>query len=221
MNYEFLTKTKIFQGLSEEETKSVLKCLQAYTRNYKKGEVIYRTGSLVDAMGIVLSGSVNTEQNDAWGNLSILDNIGRGRVFAEAYVCASKERLLVDVVAAEQTEVLFINADKVVNTCTSACPFHVQLIRNMLSVMASKNLILSRKISHTTPKSIRGRLLSYLSYQAISQGKFQFEIPFNRQQLADYLCVDRSAMSNELSRMQKEGLLSYERNRFYLKEHYE
>ncbi|HIU77443.1 MAG TPA: Crp/Fnr family transcriptional regulator [Candidatus Pelethocola excrementipullorum] len=220
MNYAFISKTKMFFGLSEEETESVLTCLKAYTKKYKKGEVIYRAGSMIEDIGLVLSGSVNVEQNDAWGNLSILDNIGRGRVFAEAYVCAAKEMMMVDVVAAEQTEVLFLHADRLIHTCKSSCPFHTQLIGNMLSIMATKNLNLSRKISHTTPKSIRGRLLSYLSYQAMSLGKFEFEIPFNRQQLADYLCVDRSAMSNELSRMQKEGIITYEKNKFILKEQY-
>lgn len=221
MNYTFISKTKIFQGLSEKETEDVLVCMQAKTKTYRKGEMIYRSGSIVDSIGLVLSGSVNIEQNDAWGNVSILDNIGRGRVFAEAYVCAEKEVLTIDVVAAEQSEILFLNLDKVISICGNTCPFHVKLVRNMLSVMAFKNLNLSRKISHTTPKSIRGKLLSYLSYQAMSQGKFQFEIPFNRQQLADYLCVDRSAMSNELSKMQKEGLLSYNKNSFCLKETFE
>ncbi|WP_230399779.1 Crp/Fnr family transcriptional regulator [Novisyntrophococcus fermenticellae] len=221
MNYTFISKTKIFQGLSEKETEDVLVCMQANTKTYRKGEMIYRSGSIVDSIGLVLSGSVNIEQNDAWGNVSILDNIGRGRVFAEAYVCAEKEVLTIDVVAAEQSEILFLNLDKVISICGNTCPFHVKLVRNMLSVMAFKNLNLSRKISHTTPKSIRGKLLSYLSYQAMSQGKFQFEIPFNRQQLADYLCVDRSAMSNELSKMQKEGLLSYNKNSFCLKETFE
>lgn len=221
MDYGFISKTKIFQGLSEKETEDVLVCMQANTKMYRKGEMIYHSGSVVDSIGLVLSGSVNIEQNDAWGNVSILDNIGRGRVFAEAYVCAEKEVLTIDVVAAEQSEILFLNLDKVISICGNTCPFHVKLVRNMLSVMAFKNLNLSRKISHTTPKSIRGKLLSYLSYQAMSQGEFQFEIPFNRQQLADYLCVDRSAMSNELSKMQKEGLLSYNKNVFCLKETFE
>lgn len=218
MNYDFISKTGIFCGISSQDAASMMKCLQTYTRQYKKGEAVYRAGEQIDAMGLVLSGSVTIEQNDVWGNQSILDNAGRGQVFAETYACAPGEPLMVDVIAAEDTEILFLNTARVIKTCSSACEFHNRLVRNLLAVMASKNLNLTRKISHITPKSIRSRLLSYLSYQAIRQGTYQFEIPFNRQQLADYLCVDRSAMSNELSKMQKEGLLSFYKNKFHLNE---
>ncbi len=218
MNYQFLTRTQLFLGLGAEDIESALNCLQARTKVYKKGEIICRAGNIIEEMGLILSGSVNIEQFDAWGNVSIHGNAGRGEVFAEAYACIPDEILMVDVTAAEPTEILFLNTNRVLNICTSTCPFHIRLVRNMLTVMASKNLNLSRKISHITSKSIRGRLLSYLSDQAIRRGQYQFEIPFNRQQLADYLCVDRSAMSNELSRMQNDGLLTFHKNKFCLKE---
>ena len=123
---------------------------------------------------------------------------------------------MVDVVATKDTEVLFLNTEKVLSTCSSSCYFHNQLIHNLVSVLAFNNVKLVNKINHISYKSIRGRLLSYLSSQAIQQGKYSFEIPFNRQQLADYLCTDRSAMSNELSKMQNEGLISFHKNRFEL-----
>ena len=123
---------------------------------------------------------------------------------------------MVNVVAAESTKVLFLDMRKALQICSHACAHHNKLIRNLLSISAQKNLNLSRKIFHTSPKSIRGRLLSYLSYQAVRSGSQSFVIPFNRQQLADYLNVDRSALSNELSKMQRDGLLHVEKNHFDL-----
>lgn len=216
MNVYLLTKTELFRGITFEEAKAMLACLEAKTKQYQKGEYIYRAGDFVRAMGLVLSGSVHVEHDDVWGNKSILDNIGVGQVFAETYSCLPEEPLMIHVIAAEKTDVLFLDMDKLLNTCQSSCRFHSRLIQNLLSVTARKNLILTRKIFHTAPKSIRGKLLSYFSSQAILQGKYQFEIPFNRQQLADYLGVDRSALSSELSKMKQEGLLSFEKNKFSL-----
>ena len=125
---------------------------------------------------------------------------------------------MVSAVAAEDTEVLFLNVERVLNTCPETCSHHSRLIRNLLTVSSRKNLDLSRRIFHTSSKSIRGRLLSYLSSQAVLLGKREFEIPFNRQQLADYLSVDRSALSNELGKMQREGLLEFHKNHFLLNE---
>ena len=167
-------------------------------------------------MGILLSGSVSIENDDVWGNKSILDKIGPGQVFAETYACVPDEPLMISIVATEPTEILFLDMSRVLNICSNACGFHNQLIRNLLSVSLQKNLSLSRRIFHTSSKSIRGRLLSYLSFQATQQGSYDFQIPFSRQQLADYLSVDRSALSNELGKMQKEGLLRVERNHFTL-----
>lgn len=218
MKYENLIKTKLFRGIEAEDLKAMLQCLGAFTQNYKKDEVIYRTGERILAMGIVMSGSVNVENHDVRGNKNILDNIGCGQVFAEAYACVPGERMMVDATAAEDTEILFLNVGKVLKTCPKSCVFHSRLIANLLEVLAIKNLNLTRKISHISPKTIRERLLSYLSFQAMQQGEYDFEIPFNRQQLADYLGVDRSAMSNELGKMQREGLLVCKKSRFHLRE---
>lgn len=216
MDYLFLSKTVLFRGVSPEEVRSMLDCLSAEKRQYQRGDVIYHAGDVITSMGLVLSGSVSIENNDVWGNTSILDNVGTGQVFAETYACVPGEPLMIRVVAAEATEVLFLNTNRILNICSNACGFHNKLIRNLLAISAQKNLNLSRRIFHTSSKSIRGRLLSYLSFQAVRQGSREFDIPFNRQQLADYLSVDRSAMSNELSKMQKEGLLKVKRSHFLL-----
>lgn len=218
MNYNLLIKFVLFRGMTEQEAKDVLVCLQAETRKFNKGDTIYHMGDSIGAMGMVLSGSVNIENDDIWGNKNILDNISVGQVFGETYACLPSEPLMINVVAAENAEVLFLEVSRLLTTCANACGAHNRLVQNLLWVTTQKNLALSRKIFHTTPKSIRGRLLSYLSTQAVREGNSHFFVPFNRQQMADYLCVDRSAMSNELSKMKQEDLLDFHKNEFWIKE---
>lgn len=217
MDTLFLSNTNLFRGTTPDEVAAMLPCLMAEEKYFRKDEVIYRAGDIVHKIGMVITGSVSIENDDIWGNKSILDKIGPGQVFAETYACAPGEPLMVSVVAAESTGVLFLDVAKTLQTCSSACGHHGKLIRNLLTISAQKNLILSRRIFHTSAKSIRGRLLSYLSYQATWEGKHEFDIPFNRQQLADYLSVDRSALSNELGKMQREGMLTVNRNHFCIK----
>lgn len=212
-----LSETQLFRGIEEQEIDSLLQCLAATKREYKKGEVILSEGTITESLGIVLSGMAIISCSDIWGNNSILGDIAPGAVFAEVYACIPGEPLRISVSAAEDTIVLFMNVGRVLSTCTNACPFHTKLVRNLLTVCAYKSLQLSQRILHTSSKSIRGRLMSYFSQCAKSSGSCSFQIPYNRQQLADYLGVDRSAMSNELSKMQKEGLIEYQRNQFLLK----
>lgn len=212
-----LSKIPIFQGIEEPEIASLLQCLQATERTYQKGETILSEGSITENMGIVLSGMALISCGDIWGNTSVLGHVTPGAVFAEVYACIPGEPLLITVSAAEDTTVLFMNVGRILSTCTNACPFHTRLARNLLTACAHKSLQLSQRILHTSSKSIRGRLMSYFSQCAKQTGNHTFQIPYNRQQLADYLGVDRSAMCHELSKMQKEGLISYEKNRFLLK----
>ena len=216
MDHLFLSRTILFRGASPEEVQAMLTCLQAEVRSYAKGQVIYHAGDTVSAMGLVLSGSVSIENDDVWGNKSILDRVHPGQVFAETYACVPGEPLMISAVAAEPSEILFLDMSRVLHLCSSSCDFHNKLVRNLLSIASQKNLNLSRRIFHTSAKSIRGRLLSYLSFQSVQQGSREFDIPFNRQQLADYLSVDRSALSNELSKMQRDGLIRVDRSHFTL-----
>ena len=213
-----LSDTLLFRGLNEDEITSLLTCLNAMKRSYKKGEVILSEGSITENIGIVLSGMAMISCSDVWGNNSILGNVAQGSVFAEVYACIPGQPMLVTVSAAEDCEILFMNVGKVLTVCSNACPFHSRLARNLLSVCAKKGLQLSQRILHTSPKSIRGRLMSYFSECAKRAGSSSFIIPYNRQQLADYLNVDRSTMCNELSKMQRDGLIEYEKNKFVLKE---
>lgn len=216
MNFLYLSKTALFQGSTAEETEKILSCLGAGEKHYRKEEIICHMGDTVTSLGVVISGSVLIENDDIWGNRSILDRVGPGQIFAETYACVPGEKLMVNVTAAEDTVILFLDVGRIIRTCPNSCAYHSKLIRNLLSISAQKNLNLSQRIFNTSSKTIRGRLLSYLSDQAVLRGEQQFDIPFNRRQLADYLGVDRSAMSNELSKMQREGLIRVERNHFEL-----
>ncbi|MGN1141426.1 MAG: Crp/Fnr family transcriptional regulator [Oliverpabstia sp.] len=216
MNCIFLSKTVLFRGIQASEIEEMMSCLGARETKYKKGEFIYRTGDLVESMGLVLSGNVHIESDDIWGNKSLLDSVGPGQFFAETYACLPGEPMMVNVFARQDSEILFINIRKLMEVCHNTCAHHSKLIQNLLTLSAQKNLNLSRRIFHTSSKTIRGRLLSYLSSEALRQGKYEFTIPYNRQQLADYLGVDRSALSNELSKMQKDGILVTDKNNFKL-----
>ena len=213
-----LSNTQLFYGLKEDEITSLLDCLNAEKRSYKKGEVIISEGSTTENSGIVLSGMVMISCCDIWGNNSILGNAAPGSIFAEVYACIPGQPLLVTVSAAEDTSILFMNVGRILTTCSNACPFHARLAQNLLTVCAHKNLQLSQRIQHTSSKSVRGRLMSYFSECAKHFGSNSFLVPYNRQQLADYLNVDRSALCNELSKMQKDGMIEYTRNHILLKD---
>ena len=218
MNTFFLAITQLFRGISESEITELLLCLEAHERSFQKGDTIFRAGSSVDEFGLVLSGSINIVVNLYWGNSIIFGHVGTGEVFAENYAAVPGKELACDVVACENTRVLFLKMQSVMTTCRMGCAYHNRIIQNMLRISAQKNLNMSSRMMHTASKSLRERLLSYLSEQALERGSAHFTIPFNRQQLADYLAVNRSAMSNELSKMQEEGLITFRKNEFILNE---
>lgn len=216
MDYQLLASSPLFHGTTPKEIETMLSCLKAKERNFSKNTFLYRAGEQVHELGLVLSGSVSIESDDLWGGHTILDRVGPGRVFAETYACIPGEALMVNVVAMEVASVLFLDIRSMLQTCTSACSCHQKIIYNLLTIATQKNLTLSRRSLHTVPKTIRARLLSYLSFQALQQGRRDFYIPFYRQQLADYLNVDRSTLSAELGKMKKDGLLQVEKNHFLL-----
>ena len=211
-----LAGTPLFVGVSPHEVDAMLSCLDARRRTFDEGAFVMREGDASRAIGVVLAGAVRMERTDAWGGRSILGRAAFGETFAEAYACAPGSRMGVDVVAASPSVVLLLDVERVLTTCPSACAFHARLLRNLLGAIAAKNLQLSRKISDITPRTIRQRLLSYLSAQARAAGSRHFSVPFNRQQLADYLCVDRSALSHELAKMREEGIVDFDRGDFRL-----
>ena len=212
-----LENSELFYGITETEIESMLKCLSANIRCCQKGDYVFRRGECVNSAAMLLEGSIHIQKEDFWGNLSILSEISEGDVFGEVYACLGNEKILYNAVAVKQSIVLFLDINRVLTMCPSACPFHGRLIRNLLSVMASKNKMLTQKLEHMSQRTTREKLLSYLSEQSLRAGSSAFDISFNRQQLADFLSVDRSAMSNELCKMRDEGILSFERNHFILR----
>lgn len=210
-------KTPLFRGIGEESLAEMFACGGARYKSYTKGEVLLRAGCVTREVGIVQSGSVNIENIDLWGNKSILSNVPAGQVFAETYAFCH-EPMMVDVVAAEETEVLFLNMDVLIHTPHPESGWQAVLVQNLLNISLHKNLALSERIFCTAPKTVRGRLLLYLSNQAAKAGSKHFRIPFDRQGLADYLNLDRSALSKELGRMRDEGILETTKNEFTLHE---
>lgn len=206
----------LFHKINETELKSLLVCLSATQKHYKKSQPIFRAGESVQTVGIVLTGNVHVVQEDFWGNRSILANVEAGGLFGESFSCAETEKIPVGVIAVQTSEILWIDYRKIVTTCSSSCVFHTTLIQNMLRILAQKNVLLTEKMELLTRRTTREKLLAYLSAQAQRAGSAEFSIPFNRQELAEYLSVDRSAMSNALSKMQKEGVLRYQKNQFEL-----
>ncbi len=209
-------QSKLFKGIGEHEAVSMLSCLGAYQRSYQKGDCVFRKGERITAVALLLEGAVHIRKEDYWGNLSILNEISAGEVFGETYACLEAGEMLNNAVAVKNSQVLFLDVKRVLTTCSSACQFHGKLIQNLLSVLALKNKMLTQKLEHMSQRTTREKLLSYLSEQSLREGRPSFDIPFNRQQLADFLSVDRSAMSNELCRMRDEGILEFERNHFVL-----
>ncbi len=209
-NYRDLT---LFMGMSDKEIVSCLSELKAKEKQYKKDQTIFHAGSTTSVMGVVLSGSVTIESNDMWGNRTILSLIGKNEFFAETYALLKDEVMLVDAVANEDSLILLLNLDAVRSEKVS---WASKLISNLLTISARKNLHLSGRGFHTAPKSIRGRVLSYLNSVSLQKQKTSFDIPFDRQQLADYLNVERTALSKELGKMQKDGLIKYHKNNFVI-----
>ena len=202
----------LFRGLTPAEWDALAQSGQLRTKTFSRHEIIFHAGSRIHEVGVVLRGSVHIENLDLWGTKTILSNIPAGQVFAETYAFCG-DAMLVDAVAAEDCEVRFVNAAAFSGGSSAG---QDKLLHNLLAVSMRKNLSLSQRIFCTTPKTVRGRLLTYFSAQTAACGRLEFDIPFNRQQLADYLNLDRSALSKELCRMRDEGLLQFEKNHFVL-----
>lgn len=215
MDFDFLLQTRLFHGLTAPELSAALAGLQASEKVYAKGARIFSAGEATNRFALVLSGSVTVESNDFWGNRTILGNIDRGQVFAETFALLPEEPLLVDVNANEDCHLLFITVDVLLSGEDGERPSWMRkLSSNLLSISLHKNLMLSRRSFHTAPRSVRARVMSYLNTLCLQTGSDTFTIPFDRQQLADYLNLERSALSKELGKMQRDGLIAFKKNRF-------
>lgn len=212
-----IRSSSLFSGISETELAVMLSCLETREERFPKDTFLLRTGDTAESIGLVLSGSVLVVQEDIWGNRNILSKAGPGQTFAAAYACAPGSLLNVSVLAETPVTAMFLNVKRVLNVCPSACEHHSRIIRNLLGELAEKNLRFGEKLTHMGQRTTRAKLMSYFSAEAQRLGTYEFDIPFSRQQLADYLAVERSGLSLELGKMRSEGLLDFHKSHFILK----
>lgn len=213
---EVLKRCALFRDIREEDYAPLLSCFAARPRRYEKGEVILEEGDPAEYVGIVLSGTVQVIRVDYYGNRSIMAKLGPAGIFAEAFSCAGVSAMPVSVVAAEDAEILLLQAERMIRSCGNACDFHNLMIHNLLQVVAQKNLLCNRKIEIMSRRTTREKLMTYLTMEAKRLGRSSFSIPYDRQELADYLEVDRSGLSAEISKLRKEKILLCRKNAFTL-----
>ncbi len=211
-----LSRCALFDGIGHDELGAMLSCLGARVMSVKKNQLIAQEGDPADAVGIVLSGSAQLVKEDYYGNRSIVARIEPGELFGESFACAGVETLPVSIVATADSQVMRIDCRRITVSCTNACAFHSRMIFNLLRVVASKNLVFNQKIEITSKRTTREKLMTYLLSQAKLHNSDSFTIPYDRQALADYLGVERSAMSAEISKLRKEGIIECEKSQFRL-----
>ena len=217
MEKDFATfRSPLFDRIRPEDMPGMLGCIGYHVRSYEKGEIIAFEEEKINLVGVVLKGAVDMIKEDVWGNRTMLVRTYRSDIFGETFACGEDSMATVSFMAAEDSEVLFLSFCRVMHTCTHACVFHQTLIENMVRLIARKNRELMRKVEVVSQKTLREKILAYLSVQAQSQGKNEFEIPLGRVELAEYLCADRSALTRELAKMKTEGLIDYRKNYFQI-----
>jgi len=214
---DILALSPLFFQIRKEEMGTMLTCLNAKQSAFSKGETVLKEGAPANLIGVVLSGMVQVIRVDYFGNRSMMAKLGPSDLFAEAFALAGVEDMPVSVVAAENCEVMLIDVSRITYTCVRACGFHQQMIYNLMRILALKNLACNQKIEVMSKRSTREKLMAYLLLQAKRAGSDSFVIPFDRQELADYLEVDRSGLSSEIGKLRREGVLTCEKNRFTFK----
>lgn len=213
---DLLCDTPLFQNINQADMEPMLNCLDPYVRFYKKGNYITHSGESVNSVGVVLRGTVHMLNEDVWGNTAILAIMPEKSIFGETFVCSGSYNSTVSFRAVADCEVLFLSFDKILHSCSKACEFHHQLIDNMVILIAKKNIQLMEKVEIISRKTLREKILIYLSHQAQRTSNLCFTVPMGRLELADYLGADRSALSRELSRMKDDGLIDYDKSTFRL-----
>ncbi|WP_166079888.1 Crp/Fnr family transcriptional regulator [Xiamenia xianingshaonis] len=211
-----ICSTVLFNGVSQEEAATMLPCLNARERNYEHGEYIFRAGQTTSSLGVVLDGRVRVEVSNAWGDISILETRGPGELFALGYACLPNEPLDIDVVADCDARIALIEAKRMIHPCPTQCLCHTMVAGNLMRALASRNLEMNRRAMATTPKTVRGKIMAYLSQVQKLAGTQSFDIPYSQTKLANFLGVDRSTLSAELSQLRKDGAIDYKGRRYTL-----
>ena len=214
--YNQIKNSPVFYGMNDEELRGLLECFHARVRKYEKEEMIIRQGDVISNIYLILDGGVNIEKDSYWGRRIIISRLGKNQNLALSFVGSKNVESSVDAITVEYTLVLILSYEKCTSMCQNACTRHKVLINNLFQILSKENVELIQKIENVSQKTIRDKVLTFLSNEAQKNHSNEFDIQFNRQDLADYLNVDRSAMSFELSKLQKEGLIKYNKNHFEL-----
>lgn len=213
---DILKSCSLFDDIDEDNLMTMLNCLRAKVRHYGKNQSIMSEGEKTADIGIMLKGKAQLIRDDYYGNRSIIDNIRPSQLFAESFVCAGEDIVPIDIVATEDSEVMLIDGHHILHTCANACSFHNRMIFNLMRIVAAKNIIFDRKMEITSKRTTREKLMTYLMQQAKFHKSRCFTVPYDRQELADYLEVDRSGLSAEISKLRREGVLECRKNEFRL-----
>ena len=214
MDYRQMSKLPLFDGINEQDFPVMLGCVGYSTVKYEKGDYIILEQDHVKNVGVVLSGAVHMIKEDIWGNKTILAHIKSGELMGESFVLGETNQAKVTFLSAARSEVMFIPFDRIIHTCSHSCAHHRQLADNMVHMIANKNIQLMEKIEVSSKKSLREKIMAYLSIQAQRNDSIYFEIPLGRVELAEYLCADRSALTRELNAMRDEGMIDFDKNTF-------
>ena len=214
--FPVLRQCQLFSGIAENDLLAMLRCLNVTVQQYRKGQTLIAEGEKPEKFGIVLSGAVQLWRIDYSGNRSIMASVAPSQIFGESFGCAEADAIPIQVVASEPCEIMLIDGSRILHACGNGCDFHHQVIFNLLKMTARKNLVFHQKLEITSRRSTREKLLTYLNQQAKQHRSRTFTIPFDRQELADFLEVDRSGLSAEISKLRKEGVLESERSTFRL-----
>lgn len=215
-NFSLLRPCPLFDAIADDQLPELLGCLGARVMRFSRDETILAQGDAIHSIGVLLSGMAQIVQLDCFGRRSIVAPVQPAQLFGEAFACAGVEALPVSVVALEDAQVLFIDCQRIAQPCERGCGFHRQIIYNLMRIMAQKNLLFHQKLEITSRRTTREKLLTYLGQQAQAHRSREFDIPYDRQALADYLEVDRSGLSAEISKLRSEGVLVCRRNHFVL-----
>lgn len=206
----------LFQGIKKDDMRSILNCLSAYVKEYKKEQYIFYHEDEVDSIGLILKGKVQMVREDLWGNKIFLISMNTGELFGETFACNTNQNATVSFQASSDAIIIFIPFSRVLHSCSMACKFHHRLIENMVFIIAAKNVWLMNKVDIISKKTLREKICTYLLQEAGKQKSPYFEIPFGRIQLAEYLCADRSALTRELNVMKDEGMIDFDKNSFHI-----
>ena len=213
---EILKKCPLFLGICEEELLRMLHCLGAVVEKFEKKDTVFAEGTEARQIGVMLSGEAESVSYDYYGNRSIINQISESDLFAEAFACAESKSLPVSIEAVNRSEVMLINCSHILHTCSNNCSVHQQMIYNLMKDLAQKTILFHRRIEVTSKRSTKDKLLAYLEIVSKEKNSRSFDIPFDRQELADYLEVDRSGLSAEISKLRKEGVLKSNKKHFEL-----